>query len=198
MTKNALPVQLGPILEAAPSHAIEPRHDNSPEVLAAYQAVKEVARDFESLPDDRRNVILNAEQFILFKVNHENSEYRQEKDYLPMSPQGNALVRRLKELPVEVAFDTTSRPGFPYYEFLIAIIPAGTGLALSKFLADIFVEWLRGRNSREIEIKLKSGALVKLKGSDATKEQALALLAEAQSAMDPQKPRIILPTDREA
>jgi hypothetical protein len=78
------------------------------------------------------------------------------------------VLKELKRRKVKVIVHSRGFPGYPYFEILIALFPAGMGLMVLKGVRDLVLAWLQGRREREVEITLPNGVSVRMKGSEAT------------------------------
>ena len=102
------------------------------------------------------------------------------KQYLPYMDL-DQFLGQIEESNLPLVVETTPVPGFPYYEALIALIPAGTGVALAKLLRDLILEWVKTNRDREIEVRLKDGTTIRLRGKDATVQNVNKLLSSIKS-----------------
>ena len=111
-------------------------------------------------------------------------------EYLGRSKRPNEPSKILKELKrrkVKVIVESQGLPGYPYFETIVALLPAGVGLIVLKGLRDLVLAWLQGIREREVEITLPSGISVRLKGSQATTKHVNAMF---KALMDSEKRRL--------
>ena len=144
--------------------------------LKNYDDAEKLFTDEIDIDAERVEKIVSFEYKFLFWNSEPNIARSAKKVYLP-SPEGEKdIIARLSEQAIEVGIGASPRPGFPYYEFIAAVLPLGFSIAVLKFVCDLTIEWLRGRGGRFVEIELKDGVRIKLKGSDATTGKAVEIL----------------------
>lgn len=131
----------------------------------------------DDLPDELITEIEDASAAIFFKT--ENKELLGN----PNNPtEATEFFNQLESQKVIVGTQTSSFPGFPYFEALIALIPAGATLVVLKGIRDLILAWLQGRNDREVEIKLTDGSSIRLKGANATRKTVESIVTSLNAS----------------
>jgi hypothetical protein len=119
----------------------------------------------EALEKDRlEQLSRNADARILFRA-ADNQEYLGKSK---RSDEPSRILKELKKRQLVVLVKSGDQPGYPYFHTLVALIPAGAGLMVLKGLRDLILAWLQAIREREVEIKLRSGTSVRIKGTNAT------------------------------